>query len=180
MVFCPEVLLPEQNLLWWTGEIHNLAWFLDQISLSWRKIWAVVEPTPVCFSQMWEYSHIKEPCFLIANSGSVNSYLYLLPVLLVSYHTQTYILKKPNSTKKIALEWGSSVVIFLLQLKTSALSFRSFLETSRASSSYICRIRSPIFVKPPSSRALAMMAVMAATSHTTCLLTYLCFRCAGF
>lgn len=125
---------------------------------------------------MWWYSHTKEPCFLIANSGSVNSYFYFLLVLLVSY-THTYILKNSNSTSKIILEWGSSVVIFLLQLKTSALSFRSFLETSRASSSYICRVRHPIFVKPPSSRALA---VMAATSCTICLLTYLCFTCAGF
>lgn len=172
MVSCHEVLLSEQNLLWPTGKIHNLAWVSESdIPELRRDLNGGQTHSRVCFSRMWWYSHTKEPCFL-----TVNSYFYLLLVLLVSY-TQTYILKKPNSTRKITLEWGSSVVIFLLQLKTSALSFRSFLETSRASSSYICRVRHPIFAKPPSSRALA---VMAATSHPACLLTYLCFRCAEF
>lgn len=178
---CHEVLLPEQNLLWWTGKIHNLAWVSGSDFPELRKgLSGGQTHSRVCFSWMWWYRHTKEPCFLIANSGSVNSYFYLFLVLLVSY-TQTYILKNSSSTKKITLEWGSSVVIFLLHLQTSALSFRSFLETSRASSSYICRVRHPIFVKSLSSRALAMcMAVMAAASSTTCLLTYLCFRCAGF
>lgn len=174
------LLLPEQNLLLWTDEIHNLAWASESDFPELRRnLNGGQTHSRVSFSQIQWYSHTKEPCFSIATLGSVNSYLYLLLVLLVSY-TQTYILKNPNSTKKITLEWGSSVVIFLLQLRTSALSFRSFLETSRASSSCICRVRHPIFVKPPSSHALAVMAVMAATTCTTCLITYWCFRCAGF
>lgn len=67
------------------------------------------------------------------------------------------------------------MVIFLLHLKTSALSCRSILENPM---SINVRVRHPIFIKPSSSHALAIyIAVIAATGLATWLLTYLCFRC---
>lgn len=84
-------------------------------------------------------------------------------------HTGTHTYKKNH------LFWGNYTgdSIFLLHLKTSTLSCRSFLETPL---SINARVRHPILIKPPSLHALAVWW----QPLISCSLTYLCFRCVTF
>lgn len=137
----------------------------------------VVRLTPLLLTEVVTQPHKGGFCFLVTDSSCINNYFFLLFLFyLVSYtHICTHIYKKPNFSKKITLEGDSPMVIFLLHLKRSALSCRSFLENPM---SINIRERHPRFIKPSSSHALAMCtAVMAAAGLTIFLLTYLCFRC---
>lgn len=166
-------LLPEENLLWWAQDAR----LLDRISLCWVRIYVVVRLTPLLLTEVVIQPHKGGFCFLVTDSSCINNYFFLLFLFyLVSYtHMCTHIYKKPNFSKKITLEGDSPMVIFLLHLKRSALSCRSFLENPM---SINIRERHPRFIKPSSSHALAMCtAVMAAAGLTIFLLTYLCFRC---